>query len=83
MEVYLNVAEMGKGVFGVQAAARAYWKVDADDLGPQRSARLMAVLPDPKGRSPVSGSAFIARRGAAIERGAATIRTDGRADCFL
>jgi len=83
MEVYLNVAEMGEGVFGVQAAARAYWKVDADDLGPQRSARLMAVLPDPKGRSPVSGSAFIARRGAAIERGAATIRTDGRADCFL
>ena len=83
MEVYLNVAEMGKGVFGVQAAARAYWKVDADDLGPQRSARLMAVLPNPKGRSPVSGSAFIARRGAAIERGAATIRTDGRADCFL
>ena len=83
MEVYLNVAEMGEGVFGVQAAARAYWKVDADDLGPQRSARLMAVLPNPKGRSPVSGSAFIARRGAAIERGAATIRTDGRADCFL
>ena len=83
MEVYLNVAEMGEGVFGVQAAAQAYWKVDADDLGPQRSARLMAVLPDPKGRSPVSGSAFIARRGAAIERGAATIRADGRADCFL
>ena len=83
MEVYLNVAEMGEGVFGVQAAAQAYWKVDADDLGPQRSARLMAVLPDPKSRSPVSGSGFIARRGAQIERGAATIRADGRADCFL
>ncbi len=83
MEVYLNVAEIGEGVFGVQASARAFWKVDADDLGPQRSARLMAVLPDPKGRSPVSGSGFIARRGASIERGAATIRADGRADCFL
>jgi monofunctional biosynthetic peptidoglycan transglycosylase len=83
MEVYLNVAEMGEGVFGVQAAARHYWKLDAADLGPQRSARLMAVLPDPKDRSPVSGSGFIARRGAAIERGAATIRADGRADCFL
>ena len=44
------------------------------DLGPQRSARLMAVLPDPRRRSPVSGSAYIARRGAAIEKGAATIR---------
>jgi monofunctional biosynthetic peptidoglycan transglycosylase len=83
MEVYLNVAEMGESVFGVQAAARRYWEVDAADLGPQRSARLMAVLPDPKRRSPVSGSSYIARRGAAIEQGAATIRADGRAACFL
>ena len=83
MEVYLNVAEMGEGVFGVQAAARHYWGVDADALGPQRSARLMAVLPDPRNRSPVSGSAFVVRRGAAIQKGAATIRADGRAACFL
>ena len=83
MEVYLNVAEMDEGVFGVQAAARRYWDLDAAALGPQRSARLMAVLPDPKRRSPVSGSSFIARRGAAIEHGAATIREDGRAGCFL
>jgi monofunctional glycosyltransferase len=83
MEVYLNVAEMGEGVFGVQAAARHYWDLDADALGPQRSSRLMAVLPDPKRRSPVSGSSYIARRGAAIESGATTIRADGRAACFL
>ena len=83
MEVYLNVAEMGEGVFGVEAAARHYWMVGADELGPRRSARLMAVLPDPRDRSPVSGSGFIVRRGAQIERGAATIRADGRADCFL
>ena len=60
MEVYLNVAEMGDGVFGVEAAARRYWDLSAAALGPQRSARLMAILPDPRGRSPVSGSAFIA-----------------------
>jgi monofunctional biosynthetic peptidoglycan transglycosylase len=83
MEVYLNVAEMGEGVFGVEAAARASWQLDAAELGPQRSARLMAVLPDPRGRSPVSGTSYIARRGAAIEKGAATIRADGRAACFL
>ena len=83
MEVYLNVAEMDEGVFGVEAAARHYWGVGAADLGPQRSARLMAVLPDPQGRSPVSGSAYINRRGAAIQKGAATLREDGRADCFL
>ena len=83
MEVYLNVAEMGEGVFGAEAAARHYWRTGAADLGPQRAARLMAVLPDPQGRSPVSGSAFIARRGSAIQKGAATIREDGRGACFL
>lgn len=83
MEVYLNVAEMGEGVFGVEAAAQRYWGVPASDLGPQRAARLMAILPDPKRRSPVSGTSFIARRGAAIEKGGATLRSDGRAACFL
>ena len=83
IEVYLNVVETGEGIFGVEAAARRYWQAGAADLGPQRSARLMAVLPDPKRRSPVSGSAYIARRGAAIEKGAATIRADGRGACFL
>ena len=83
MEVYLNVAEMGEGVFGVEAAAEHYWNVPADELGPQRSARLMAILPDPQGRSPVSGTSYTARRGAAIQSGAETIRADGRAACFL
>lgn len=83
MEVYLNVAEFDEGVFGVEAAARRYWGVGAAELGPQRAARLMAVLPDPKRRSPVSGSSFIASRGRAIQAGAETIRQDGRAACFL
>ncbi len=83
LEVYLNVAEFDEGVFGVEAAARRYWGLSAADLGPQRSARLMAVLPDPKRRSPVAGTRFIASRGAAIESGAGTIRADGRAACFL
>jgi monofunctional biosynthetic peptidoglycan transglycosylase len=83
LEVYLNVAEFDEGVFGVQAASRRYFGTDAADLGPQRAARLMAILPDPQRRSPVSGTRFIAQRGAAIQRGAATIREDGRAACFL
>lgn len=83
MEVYLNVAEMGEGVFGVEAAAQHYWKLDAGRLGPQRSARLMAVLPNPKEWSPTAGTRFVVRRAAQIEHGAATIRADGRAACFL
>ena len=82
VEVYLNVAEFDAGVFGVEAAARAYWDRGADALGPQRSARLMAVLPDPRNRSPVSGTAYIAARGAAIQAGAATIAADGRGACL-
>jgi monofunctional biosynthetic peptidoglycan transglycosylase len=74
LEVYLNVAEFGEGVFGVAAASRHYFGVEAAGMGPQRAARLMAVLPDPRRRSPVSGTRFIAQRGAAIQRGAATIR---------
>jgi monofunctional biosynthetic peptidoglycan transglycosylase len=83
MEVYLNVAEFDEGVFGVEAASRRYFGVGAGDLGPQRAGRLMAVLPDPKRRSPVSGTRFIASRGRAIQAGAETIRQDGRAACFL
>lgn len=83
LEVYLNVAEFDAGVFGVEAAARRYWDVSAQDLGPQRSARLMAVLPAPRDRSPVSGTGFIQRRGASIQKGAETVRQDGRAACFL
>ncbi|MER2507679.1 MAG: monofunctional biosynthetic peptidoglycan transglycosylase [Amaricoccus sp.] len=83
MEVYLNVAEFGEGVFGVEAAARHYFKTGADEIGPRSAARLMAVLPAPRDRSPVSGSGYIQRRGAAIQRGAETIRQDGRAACFL
>jgi monofunctional glycosyltransferase len=83
MEIYLNVAEFDEGVFGVEAASRRYFGVGADAVTPTQAARLMAVLPDPKRRSPVSGTRFIQTRGAAIASGAETIRADGRADCFL
>ena len=43
----------------------------------------MAVLPDPRDRSPVSGSAYIARRGAAIERARRRSAPTGAAACFL
>ncbi|NBO21171.1 MAG: monofunctional biosynthetic peptidoglycan transglycosylase, partial [Rhodobacteraceae bacterium] len=82
LEVYLNVAEFGDGIFGVQAAARHYFKVDARDLTLEQSARLAAVLPDPKGRSPVKNTAFLRKRVAQIVSGAETIRADGRAACF-
>ena len=82
LEVYMNVAEMGEGIFGVQAAARHWFKTDAARLTPQQAARLAAILPDPKGRNPAKPSRFVQRRAAAIADGANTIRADGRAACF-
>jgi len=48
LENYLNVAEMGKGIFGVQAAARAYFNKDAKNLTKQEAAMIAACLPNPK-----------------------------------
>lgn len=83
MEVYLNVAEFGEGIFGVEAAARHYWGIGAAELGPQRAGRLMAVLPAPKARSPAAGSDWVARRGRAIQQGAETLAADGRGACVM
>ena len=48
LELYLNVAEWGTGVFGAQAAARHYFNVPAANLGASQSARLAAMLPNPR-----------------------------------
>jgi monofunctional biosynthetic peptidoglycan transglycosylase len=82
LEVYLNVAEFGEGIFGVEAAAQHYFGVPAADLTDRQAALLAAVLPDPKGRSPANPSDFVARRATQIADGAATIAQDGRAACF-
>lgn len=82
LEVYLNVAEFGEGVFGAEAAAQHYFGVSAADLSAVQAARLAAILPDPKGRDAANPSQFVRNRAAAIRDGAETIRLDGRADCF-
>ena len=78
VEVYLNVAEFGPGIFGIEAAAREYFGTTPDKLTPVQSARLAAVLPAPKSRSPNRASG----RSRAIADGAATIARDGRAGCL-
>ncbi len=82
LEVYLNVAEFGDGVFGVQAAAQHHFGVDAKDLTAVQAARLAAVLPDPKGRSASDPSSFVRSRTRSIIAGAETIAADGRSACF-
>jgi monofunctional biosynthetic peptidoglycan transglycosylase len=81
VEVYLNIAEFGDGVFGAQAAAQYYFNRDATALTLDQATRLAAVLPDPKGRNPRAATAFMNRRAAAIADGARTLEGEGRAGC--
>jgi monofunctional glycosyltransferase len=48
LELYLNVAEWGEGVFGVEAAARHHFGVPAAALGPEQAVWLAAILPSPR-----------------------------------
>ena len=48
LEVYLNVAEMGKGVFGIEAAAKQYFNKSAKKLSRREAAMIAACLPNPK-----------------------------------
>ncbi len=82
LEVYLNVAEFGDGVFGVQAAAQHHFGVDAGDLTARQAAQLAAVLPDPKDRNAGKPGPYVRKRAGQIMSGAETIAADGRADCF-
>lgn len=54
LELYLNVAEFGDGIYGVQAAAQAYWGVGAGQLDARRAAELAATLPSPKNNNPAT-----------------------------
>ena len=82
LEMYLNVAEFDEGVFGVYEAANHYFGVNPEALTAVQAARLAAILPSPKTRSASNPSPYVRKRAAQIIDGAATIRFDGRAQCF-
>lgn len=63
LELYLNVAEWGdRGIFGIEAASRAYYGKSASALGPEEAARLAAVLPNPRKFNPLGDSGYVVHR---------------------
>lgn len=56
MEIYLNIAEWGEGIFGAEAAAQAWFGKSAKDLTRVEAARLATALPNPLGRNPAKPS---------------------------
>jgi len=73
LEIYLNVAEWGNGVFGCEAGARHYFGVPAAQLSPAQAARMAAMLPRPKFYDRNRGSAYLERRAGVIQRWAGDV----------
>jgi monofunctional biosynthetic peptidoglycan transglycosylase len=67
LEIYLNVVEMGRGVFGAEAAARYYYKTTAARLSPAQSAQLAVMLPNPRYYDKHK-TGYLARRTTLIQR---------------
>jgi len=62
MELYLNVAEWGDGIFGIEAAARKHYGKRAAALGPREAAVLASILPNPIRYKPNGGSKYVTYR---------------------
>ncbi len=61
MEVYLNVVEMGDGIYGVEMASQKYFHKSAKKLTPNEAASIAAILPNPRKYSPLKHSAYFSR----------------------
>jgi len=62
LELYLNVIEWGEGIFGVEAASRYYFGKPSSELSPEESARLAAVLPNPRKNNPAGNQRYVINR---------------------
>ncbi|PHM18486.1 MAG: monofunctional biosynthetic peptidoglycan transglycosylase [Sulfuricurvum sp. PD_MW2] len=62
LEIYLNVAEWGDGIFGIEAAARHYYHKSAKNLSGLEAARLAAVLPNPIKYDPTGDQKYVQNR---------------------
>jgi monofunctional biosynthetic peptidoglycan transglycosylase len=83
LETYLNIAEMGKGIFGVQAAARAYFHKDASQLTRKEAAMIAACLPNPKKYKVVPAGRYVSSRASRILRQMNNLEGDADVEALL
>ena len=62
LEVYLNVVELGKGIYGAETASRTYFGKPASKLTKDEAALLAAILPSPRIMSPINPSSYVNKR---------------------
>lgn len=67
LEIYVNFAQFGKSVFGVEAASQYYFGIPAAQLSPTQSALIAASLPTPSRSNPGKPSPYLQQRAAYIE----------------
>jgi monofunctional biosynthetic peptidoglycan transglycosylase len=68
LEVYVNVAEFGKGIYGVEAASQHYFNKSARYLTRNEAARLAVLLPSPRNRDPRNLSPYLRQRVVWVEQ---------------
>lgn len=83
MEVYLNVAEWGDGLFGAEAAAQARFGKSASDLTEREAALLAAVLPSPNRWRAVNPGPYVQRRASSIQGRMRVVANEGYAACVF
>jgi len=71
MEIYLNIAEWGPGIYGIEAAAQFYFKRKASDLTPRQAALLAVALPNPYSRNPTKSGTSLDRLARVVQNRAA------------
>ena len=76
LEMYLNVAEMGEGIFGIQAAAKNYFNKNSADLTNIEAAQIAAALPNPIRFTVKPLSNYVAARAGIIVRQMGNLGTD-------
>jgi monofunctional biosynthetic peptidoglycan transglycosylase len=68
LEMYMNVSETGKGIFGIEAAAQYYFKKPAGKLSRRESALIASCLPNPKSYTIVPLSRYVAEKSQRVQR---------------
>lgn len=81
MEVYLNIVEMGPGIYGAEAASQHYFHKDADQLTNLEASRLAAIFPNPLKWKAVDPGRYVQKRSRRIGGAMGFVRTTGLAAC--
>ncbi len=82
LELYLNVAEFGDGIYGAEAAAQTIFSVPAESLNPHQSALLAARLPAPKSYDIQPPSDYMQQRARWIEQQVKQLGGEGYLESF-